>query len=382
MIRILHIIEQLPLGGAENLLLTLARNINRDKFNLIFCCLRDEGYVADRLREEGFKVICQRKHRLRFLHRKILDIVKLIKAEKIDIVHTHLIEGNAWGRISAHLSSASVVCKTEHAILNDVWRKKTVKQYLYLVLNRILDKLSKSIIYVSKAQRDLINRGRYNASKHIVIHNAFDEKRLTTNRTREKVRSQCGYSESDIVIGAVGRLVHHKGYTYLLEAVNGLDELYKKNVKIMVIGTGIEEKRLKGLARRLGLNVSFLSTRDDVLELMKAMDIFVQPAFREPFGITVIEAMFSGLPVVATKSGGILEIVVDGETGILVSPKNSNSIKDAILKLISNLGLAKRMGEKGREIAISKFNGRRYAKDMEKFYSSLMEESLICTAAI
>jgi len=112
--------------------------------------------------------------------------------------------------------------------------------------------------------------------------------------------------------------------------------------------------------------------RWDVPQLLKAMDIYVQPSIKESFGIGIVEAMYSGLPVVATKTGGIPEVVQGEGTGILVPPRNSEALSEALLNLIGNPEMANRMGERGRKIAASKFSGRRYAKEMEKLYVSLL----------
>lgn len=372
-INILHLIGELPLGGAENLLLVLARNIDRTRFNLSFCCLRRGGYIADRLKEEGFKVVCLDNYRMRHFYKKIRNIVGLINAECPDIVQTHLIEANLLGRICALFLRVPVVCKTEHAFLSRLWVNPTFKQRAYLFIDRILDKCSDCIIYVSDAQRRIINMGKYNPLRHIVIYNAFDGKRFSIDKPKEGIRRLYGFSPKDIVIGTVGRLVPHKGHDYLFEAVKKVRKKYDR-VKIIVVGSGPEEERLKRSVKTLGIDVLFLSERKDVPELMKAMDIYVQPSFWETFGLTIAEAMSSGLPVVATNVGGIPEVVLDGETGILVKPEDSDAIADALLRLIENPDLAQKMGEKGRDVAFSKFSGQRYAKDMERLYTSLIEE--------
>lgn len=370
----MHIIEQLPLGGgAENLLLVLAKNIDRSKFNLTFCCLRSGGYIADRLKAEGFNVFCFGNYRLRHLYKKVFDVIKLIKVEDINIVQTHLIEGNLWGRICAYLSRLPLVCKTEHSMLPEVWKNGTIKDRVRLTIDRILDRVSDCIIYVSESQMRIINQGKHYPHKHIVIHNAIDEKRFIVDKTRDSIRRLHGFSSEDVVIGIVGRLVPHKGHDYLFEAVKSVKEKHD-GIKILVIGSGPEEARLKRLVKASGLDALFLSDRDDVPELMKSMDIYVQPSLRETFGITIAEAMFSGLPVVATRIGGIPEVVADGETGILIPERDSDALKNTLLRLIENPDMAKNMGERGRDVAASKFSGQRYARDMENLYISLMKK--------
>ncbi|MBI3596517.1 MAG: glycosyltransferase [Nitrospirae bacterium] len=362
-INVLHVIERLPLdGGAENLLLVLAKNIDRSKFNLIFCCFIDGGYVAERLVDEGFKVVCLGNHRKRYFYKKIIELVRLMKADKIDIVHTHLILANMWGAVGAYMSKVPVICKTEHGIMTD----------LRTNCNRILDKFYSRIIYVSKSQREIFKGETYDPLKHVVIYNAFNEDHFAINKPRENIRSLYGFSNDDIVVGIVGRLVLQKGHDYLFIACKEIKNIYR-GIKMLIVGSGSEEIRLKELARVFGLDALFLSGRNDIPELMRSMDIYVQPSLEEPFGIAIVEAMYSGLPVIATGVGGIPEIIKDGETGILVPPQDSKALANALLSLIENPGLARTMGERGREVAASRFSGRRYAMDMERLYSSLVE---------
>ena len=376
-INVLHIIEQLPLtGGAENLLWVLARNIDRSKFNLIFCCLKGKGYIAHRLNEEGFKILYLGNYRLRHFYKKIIDIIRLIKTKKVDIIHTHLILANKWGRMLAILSPHTKICKTEHATYLEFWKNGKLKNRTsYLILDKLLDRFTNRIIYVSRAQREIVNNGKYNSLKHVMIYNAFNEERFSIKKTKASIRDFYGYSNNDIVIGTVGRLVFSKGHEDIFTAVNGIKKDYPE-IKIMVIGHGTEKSKLMHLSDKFGLDTLFLSDRYDVPELMKAMDIYVQPSFHEAFGITIAEAMFSGLPVIASNVGGIPEVVKDGETGILVPPQDPKALSEAIITLIQNPEMARTMGEKGREVAASKFSGERYARDMENLYASLINEKV------
>ncbi|MBI5408623.1 MAG: glycosyltransferase family 4 protein [Nitrospirae bacterium] len=372
-INVLHIIEALPYGGAENLLLTLARNIDRDRFNLLFCCLRSGGPIADQLKEEGFKVVCLKNYRMRFFYKKVRDLIRLINEEGVDVIQTHLIEANFLGRVSAYLSNGAAVCKTEHAFLPFLFKDCRIKQKLYLAADRLLDRLSDRIIYVSESQRNIVRKGKHDPARHVVIHNAVDEKRFSDHKPVKEARGLLGFTDKDIVIGTVARPVPHKGLIYLIKAV---EEAKKKHgdLKLLVIGSGPEEAGLKKASRPLGKDVLFLAHRPDVPELMKSMDIYVQPSFWETFGITIAEAMFSGLPVIATDVGGIPEVVVSGETGILVPAEDSKALTNALFKLLENPALAKSMGERGRETAVSRFTGKRYAEEMERLYISLMEK--------
>ena len=188
-IDIMHVIERLRLGGAENLLLVLARKIDRSRFTLSFCCFAGKDYVAERLKEEGFKVVCVDKYRMRYFHKTMASLIRLKKSECVDIVQTHLAKGNMWGRICAHLAGISLVCRAEHSH-DKSWNKQwTLRNSCRLIAERILDRFSARIIYVSDTQRKSLNKGKYNPDKQVVIHNAVDQKRFIISGSRERIRS-------------------------------------------------------------------------------------------------------------------------------------------------------------------------------------------------
>jgi glycosyltransferase involved in cell wall biosynthesis len=302
----------------------------------------------------------------------MLDLAQLIKSEKIDIVHTHLIEANLWGRICAFIARTSIVCKSEHAILPELWIRPTFKQRIYRFTDKVLDYFTDMIVYVSEYQRNVFTNGKHDMSKHLIISNAVDQKRFTLSMSKPDLRNQYGFDRSNIIIGTVGRLVRDKGHEYLFEALKQIDST-KITTQLLIVGDGPEENRLKNLARELGINVLFLLKRHDIAELMRCMNIYVQPTLRESFGIAIAEAMYSGLPVIASDVGGIPEIIQNGSNGILVEPKNPTAIADAILELIKNPAKAAELARKGRDSVIVKYTGKIYAEKVGRIYEQLME---------
>ncbi|MFC1678607.1 glycosyltransferase [Elusimicrobiota bacterium] len=375
-INVLHIIDQLPIGGAENLLLTLARNIDRAKFHLIVCCLSREDYVAERIRECGIKVVCLRVPRIRYSYRKITALMKLLASERIDVVHTHLFQADFWGRLIAFLAKVPIVCRTEHGHATSHKNKPFPYRLMRcLGIAALLDKRSDAVVYISESQRRDFGGSLQNNDNRHLIYNALDESLFVAPPDKDAIRGSNGFSRNDIIIGTTSRLVKHKGHKFLFEAVKAVVKRFP-NVKLWVIGSGTEETALRRLSSELKMDkhIVFMGLRNDVPRLMKAMDVFVQPALDEPFGITIVEAMFSGLPVIATNVGGIPEIVENGETGILVPPADSVGLADAVIALIADPGLAERFAERGREVAAARFTGRTFSREIEKLYLSLIAE--------
>jgi len=376
-INVLHIIKELPLGGAEMLLLTLSTYIDQSRFNMSVCCLDEEGYIADQIKQEGIKLFCLKEPRFRYSYRKIIKLVKILRSERIDIVHTHLRDANLMGRLIALIFRVPVICKTCHDYQGSNERKQATRYKGYFKLNILLDYLTDMIIYISNYQ---INSFKKRELARCVIPNAILMKRFhVSTDTRSMKRKELDISSNEILIGSVGRFHKIKGQKYLLYAFQNLrNTKLDTKIHLLFAGKGDEESQLILLADklRIGQDTMFIGKSESVSELMQAMDIYVHPALSEPFGIAIAEAMYSGLPVVATKIGGIPEVVIDGETGFLVPPRDSKALSEAIITLIENPEMAKRMGEKGLEVAKSKFSGERYARDLENLYASLMNEKV------
>lgn len=375
MINVLHIIERLEFGGAETLLLTFAKSVDRDKFNVIFCCLDEKGSIATMIARKGFKVVCLKAPRYIYSYKKVFRLAKLIRKEKIDIVHTHLHKANYIGRLIAYLTRVKIICKSEHGYSGDYRQQNIIVMPEYMKKNMLLDHITDAIIYVSEAQ--LRNSGnRVAPDRKHVIHNGVDAERFELRDDRGITRERLGLSDKDIVMGVVANLHTYKGHIYLLRALKELLLSYP-SAKLLVIGKGPEEPTLKSAAEELGVegNIIFLGCREDIPELIRCLDIMVLPSLFESFGIVLIEALCSKVPVIATNVGGIPEIVKDGETGILVPSQDPKALLNAMLSLIENPEVARKMSKRGREVALSKFSGQRHARDMERLYSSLVERS-------
>ena len=373
-INVLHIIERLDIGGAEVLLLTFAKNVDKDKFKVIFCCIDEKGSLFEAIANEGVKIVCLKPTRYIYGCKRIFALMQLIKKENIDIVNTHLHTANYIGRLVAYMMGVKIICKAEHGYTGDYRKQDIINIPKYVKINMFLDRISDAIVYVSEAQlRNSSNK--ISNEKKIVIYNGLDTERFEFRNDRNSTRKALGLCDEDKVIGIVSNLHKYKGHIYILSSLEKILPFYPL-LKLLIVGEGPEKSSLEKYVNDLGIknNVIFLGGRKDVPELMRAFDILVVPSLFESFGMTLIEGMYSKLPIIGTNVGGIPEILKDGETGILIPPRDSEAIKNALLKLIENPALAKSMGERGREIVLSKFTGQRYAREMERLYISLLEE--------
>jgi glycosyltransferase involved in cell wall biosynthesis len=217
--------------------------------------------------------------------------------------------------------------------------------------------LHKAIAVSESTRRDWIRRTGIAESRVVTIHNGIDPELFQRHDVQSAAKKKLGLPPDATIIGGVGRLSAAKGFAYLIEAVALLRASYP-NTMVALAGTGPSRSQLEDLASRLAVSdrVAFLGFRSDINEVLDACDVFVMPSLSETLGYALLEAMAHGLPTVGTKVGGIPEVILPMETGLLVPPRDAVSLAAAIKTLLDSSDLRKRLGCAARERVISHFH--------------------------
>lgn len=293
--KVLHIITGLDAGGAE---LQLAMILRRTRHESDVVTLYNPGPVADMIRDQGTAVRnigMQRNTELPAL----LRLRKLIKDGQYDVVHTHLYRAQIYARPAARLAGTPVVLTTEHSIgETHIERRKMTRGVRALYLSS--EKFSDATIAVSDIVKDRLVRWGVRPGKITVIPNGVDTDELGFDaEARERVRAQFGISPETYVIGALGRLDPNKRVDLTMEAA---EPMLGEKCKILVIGRGEDQSRLEAAAKRLGVtdHVIFGGYQSDTTAMLAAFDLYVAASLQETFGLSVLEALASGLPVLYT----------------------------------------------------------------------------------
>ncbi|MCL6508771.1 MAG: glycosyltransferase family 4 protein [Bryobacteraceae bacterium] len=190
----------------------------------------------------------------------------------------------------------------------------------------------------------------------------------------ERLRRELEIAPTDVVVGFIGRLEEQKGVAHLLHAVAALSKDFT-NIKVVIAGEGSWKQRLQDEASGLGLrNVLFLGFRRDTPQLLRMFDVFVLPSLFEGLPVVLIEAMAAGCAVVATRIGGVEEVVVDGFNGILVQPGNSQSHASAVRSIITVSEMRKRLGEQAQRHAAQEFSAKVMVERTEDVYREMLPQ--------
>lgn len=344
--RIAHVIKVTRISGAERHLLFLLDGLRQRGLDarLIILVERDRPMDEMVAAAEARGIPVQslpigRDTDLPLLWR----LRRTLRHIKPDIVHTHLIHADLYGYVSAKLAGVAAVVSSRH--LDDAFRYRA----RWRRINRRLWRMIDAGIAISAAMKQfalLIENAP--ARKVQVVLYGMEFKWLSDediDAARLRLRAELKLPADAQLLGMACRLVEQKGIPYALEALRRIHSDFPR-AHLVIAGDGEQASELRRLASRLGLadRVHWLGWRADAADLMAAFDVFVLPSLREGFGLVLLEAMSRRLPIVASHVGAIPEIVIDGETGILVEPRNVDELAKAMTRLLNDRALRKYMG--------------------------------------
>jgi len=365
--KVLLLTNACTVGGAEMHLLSLAKHLSKKKYEVTLAYLKEKPDEARSLKEDfekaGVRTV-DLKLKRKFSPLLILKIIWLIKKYKPDIIHTHLFQAELFTRIAMVFIKTPIFITTYHSM-----EEFLTKLFWALVARWNINKADQ-VIVISDAVRDYLVRhtGIREVDKIKRIYYGLDKGR---NETAVDIRVKYGIGENDPIIGMVARYAPQKGHVYLLEAMTKVFEVVP-NAKLYLAGH--DEKKIKelleGRAKDLGIEkkVIFGDFHPNVLLLMKQFDIFTLSSLWEGFGLVLLEAMSVRKPIVATNVGPIPEVVIDGETGYLVPPKNAELLAEKIIYLLRHKKEAHEMGRAGRKRLEEYFTMKKMIEETEAVY--------------
>lgn len=371
---ILFLIDVLTeVGGAEKNLMQLVTGLEPNKYNITVCCLRG-GKVYEEMKSMKINVINLNLGRIYGFRSfiKAIKLIKIIKQEKVRLMVTYLEASDYWGSIVGRISGVPIIISSRRDMGHNLKKRHIL---MYRVINHLFDK----IVVVSEAVREIIiKKEGANPKKIITIYNGVDTDLFSGHTNKNEIREKLGLENNIPVIGILASVAPIKGQRYFIEAIPSVLEEFP-GIYFLIIGTCDNipyYKELKELIKRLQIekNIIFTGGISDIPGILSIMDICVLSSINEGFPNAVLEYMASSKPVVATNGGGTSEAVVDGETGILVPPRNSNELAKAILKLLKDKQLAESMGKAGKKLTEDLFSTNKMLGNIEYLYDNLLSE--------
>lgn len=295
----------------------------------------------------------------------IFRLRRIILKEKPDIVHLHSRRGaDLMGGVAARL--AGVRCVLSRRVDNPEGRLAVKLKY----------GLYGRVVTISEGIREVLVGEGLAPRKIRCVRSAVDSRAFGGQCDREWFRGEFGLKEGDDAIGVVAQLIERKGHRHLIGAA---PEILKRHpgVKFIFFGKGPLEAELRRLADGAGLGdaVIFAGFREDIGRILPCLYAVVHPADMEGLGVSVLQALASGIPVVASAVGGLPEAVRDGFNGLLVPPGDPEALAGALIKLLSDRAMARRMGQAGRSLVHEEFSIDRMVSGNLAVYEELITEA-------
>jgi len=372
-------------GGGEYALYFLIKNLRRDIFEpMVF--YSHENEIIKRLREDGLQLVqvplsekitsiyrdeIQKNPISLFVYFRnmllgVFQITKLLKKYKIDILHPHDNLSKIIGVAAVKLTGGRVVAHC-HDLLQESLIDRLLLFYQLIFMDRI--------IAVSDSVKGLFTMFGRIPAKVCTIHNGIDMKDFK-NIANPNLKKELGINNEDVVIGIIAVFDACKGHLYLFQAIKKIVSEGTNNLVCLVIGDGRIGGELKEFVKNEGLeeHIRFLGYKSNIAELLTIIDIVVIPSLQESFGMTALEAMAMKVPVVATEVGGLPESIENGKTGILVPPKDVESLSGAIKYMIEHPEIRRKMGEEGGRRVEERFSLKANIEKTEDLYLEVLKQ--------
>jgi glycosyltransferase involved in cell wall biosynthesis len=335
--RIAYVIGELTKGGAEYQLYELVRGLDRARFVPVVFALAVGGYWAGRVRELGVEVV-ELPHRRSMELGRLRVLRRRLAAFRPHVLHTVMWPGNTYGRLAAVGLGIPVVVAAERNVVRRPRWQRSVERLLDLMTDRYLVN-SEAIV------DELADSGRLARAKMQVIHNGIDLTGLPPfDPDRRRARAALGFDPGRRLVAQIGRLEPQKDYpTFLAAAARVAADL--PDVDFLVVGEGRLRAALEAEAARLDLadRVRFTGERHDVPALLGAVDVLALTSLYEGLPNVVIEAMATGALAVATDVGGARELIVPGETGVIVPVGRADLVARETTGLLADAATARRL---------------------------------------
>jgi len=383
-VRVLHI-HTLPVisGSGLNTFLSM-KGLDKGTYETALACAPG-GKLIPLVRNQSMKVITF-KNLVQPLHPvkdalAVLNLAFFMKKNPYHIVHTHNSKAGFVGRLSAKLAGVPVIVHTVHGFsFHD--KEPTWRRRLFRNAERLASHWCDCMIFISQPLVDWALRERIADHKKMVkIYSGIELDRFTpaTEEETKRLRAKWGLGEQDAVVGIVSKLWEGKGHVHLIEAFREIRQK-KREAKLLIVGEGYLLKSLRDLVNHHNLNdaVVFTGFQAEVAQVIATFDVAVLPSLFEGMGRVLVEAMAMGKPVVASRVGGIPDLVEHGVNGYLIRPGDVKGLEHAVFKILDDPSLARRMGREGRKRISDRFSAATMVESIERVYRELLSIKGVC----
>jgi glycosyltransferase involved in cell wall biosynthesis len=385
-IKVLRIINRFNLGGPVWNVSYLSKHLPENYQTLLVGGVSDvsEGDALFIPKEMDLEplVLVSMSRNVRFLGdiKAFFEMLKIIRAYKPDIVHTHASKAGALGRLAAYLCGTKVIVHTFHGNVFKGYFNRTVT-WVFIRIERILARMSDQIIAISEMQKQELTI-TYNiapASKVSVVPLGFDlSKFAPTPEKRKRLRGEWGLAEAEIAIGIIGRLTPIKNHTLFIDAAMLAIKSAVIPFRFFIVGDGELREEIQDYISEKGAEYgryfTFTSWVKKMEDFYPLLDLVCLCSLNEGTPVSLIEAQASGIPVVTTNVGGVQNIVLNGQTGTIVNDFDAQTFAQSILDIVQNEKLHAQMSQKAIKFVLQNFSVEKLIHNTDELYTKILQQ--------
>jgi glycosyltransferase involved in cell wall biosynthesis len=377
-IRLIHLVGNSRYGGGALIILPLALRAKAEGWQVDI--LTTDSVFQEVIRKSAPEIgivnldVIRRATRPLWDLRAVLRLTRFLRSHPYTIVHTHTSKGGLVGRLAAALAGIPVIVHTVHGFAFHEMSSFAAR-LLYSTIERLSAHWCDGIACVSRFHRDWASQlGIGRPGQVLAIPNGLAPDRVQIKTSRAETRATLGLAPAEWSILATGRLAEQKGFAYLIRAAAILRDRLARPFHVLIAGEGELRGPLEELTRALGLSrqVTFLGFRRDVGDLLAAADLVVLPSLWEGLSIALLEAMAAGKPIVTTRIGSNLEVIIDEESGLLVDPADAEQLAQAIIRCVSDPTLCESLGKKAAQRFSAEYTHQQMLESYMNLYRELM----------
>lgn len=351
----------------------LLKAFQRNKEISISAIFLNEGRLADETRQSGIDVCVLPETQYNFFQ-IFSRASQFLRHKNVRVLHSHRYKENLLAAFLARRCGVPVHVTSKHGAPEPFTGWPRYKQGLIEMLDRFVARYSTDcVVGVSEELRRYLTT-YLPAAKVVTIHNGIDEERVFSLFSPAQAKQRLGISAECWVVGTAGRLDSIKRLDIFLGAAREI-AIAHPNSKFLLSGEGKEEMRLRKLAAALDLqdHVLFLGHRDDVYDVLRAMDIFVLCSDHEGLPMALLEALYLAIPVVARPVGGIPEVIENGVTGVLLDSTDPSVVAKEWMRLLTDADRRIEIARAGRRLVADRFSIKKSADEVSRLYQSLSD---------
>jgi len=388
--KVLHLTNFLDLSGQQENTLYTVSNLDQERFEASLAANLSGGdqnldnLLARRAQAIPYLTVHDLPHIRRFPSPifdlwSFIDMIRLMRAERFDIVHTHATKAGFFGRMAARLTGVPIVVHSVHGWAFQYTELPRLVRDFFRLLEKTGAKVTDRLVTVNQAlMEDAVRVGVGKRDQYLVVRSGMElERFLRVRIDAPKLRSSLGLPPTGPIVGTVMIFYRHKSPETLVRIAPRIMERVPET-HFLLVGDGEMMPEVRALVQDLNLEgrVVLTGLRQDVNELMALMDVFVHPAWFEILPRTIVQAQATGTPVVATRLGGVPEVIKEGKTGLLVPPRDPEALAEAVMRLLRDPELRARMGEAARASITSAYTVEAMVEAIEAVYDELIEAKL------